>query len=426
VRRAAAAFTLLLALAAPAGAHTLDEYLQATLISVQKSRLMASMRLVPGVAVFPAVLAAVDTNADGTISPSEDQAYAHRVLDDIRITLDGQTLAPQLVSAKVPAPDVLKDGLGEIRIDFTAALPRGAVSRKLVIENRHLPRVSAYLVNSLVSPDPDIRLQVQRRNADQSVYELDYTQASGVAGATAVDTVGFGEMFRLGLRHIAEGTDHLLFLLALLLPTPLLAWGGRWMGCTSVRSSLLHIAGVVTAFTIGHSLTLALAGLGLVTVRSGPVEVLIAVSILVSAVHALRPLFSGKEAIIAALFGLIHGLAFATVLGQLGLSQWERAVNLLGFNLGIEAMQLAVVAATLPSLLLLSRTPAYAILRVGGALFAGLAALCWIVERTWGLQTPVDLVVNALAQRAMLLATLLLLAGLICWPLRGASVRRAA
>jgi hypothetical protein len=141
----------------------------------------------------------------------------------------------------------------------------------------------------------------------------------------------------------------------------------------------------VTAFTIGHSITLALAALGLVRVPSHPIEVLIAVSILVSAMHALRPLFPGKEAGIAAFFGLIHGLAFATMLGQLGLGRWERVGSILAFNLGIETMQLIVVATIMPSLILLSRMQGYCALRIGGALFAGVASLGWIAERWLGL-----------------------------------------
>lgn len=162
-------------------------------------------------------------------------------------------------------------------------------------------------------------------------------------------------MFRLGMRHIAEGTDHLLFLLALLLPAPLLVFRSRWAGFAGVRHSVLQTLRVVTAFTVGHSITLALAALGLVRVPSRPIEVLIAFSILVSAAHALRPLFPGREAGIAALFGLTHGLAFASTLQNLELGWWERVVSILGFNLGIETMQLFVVAATIPSLILLSR-----------------------------------------------------------------------
>ena len=141
--------------------------------------------------------------------------------------------------------------------------------------------------------------------------------------------------------------------------------------------------------------------------------------------HALRPIFPGKEASIAAFFGLIHGLAFAATLHELGLGHWERVAGILAFNLGIETMQLAVVAATLPSLLLLSRTRAYPWFRVGGACFAGLAAVGWIVERVLGLTSSVDVVVNGLAHYAAWIAGALFLVSLGCWLLRGLPERQA-
>lgn len=229
---------------------------------------------------------------------------------------------------------------------------------------------------------------------------------------------GFGSIFRLGIRHIAEGTDHLLFLLTLLLPASLLVSGHRWAAAANVRHSLLQILKVVTAFTVGHSITLALAALTWVSVPSRPVEVLIAVSILISAVHALRPIFPGREAGIAAFFGLIHGLAFATTLGELGLGRWERLASILGFNLGIETMQLIVVAATMPSLLLLSRTRAYFTLRVGGAAFAGLASVGWIIERLQGRHSLVDEVVDRVADHAAWIAGGLFLVSIVLWLLR--------
>jgi hypothetical protein len=227
-------------------------------------------------------------------------------------------------------------------------------------------------------------------------------------------------MFRLGMRHIAEGTDHLLFLLALLLPAPLMVFDSRWVGFAGVRHSLLQILKVVTAFTIGHSITLAFAASGLVHVPARPIEVLIAVSILISAAHALRPLFPGREAGIAAFFGLIHGLAFAATLGELGLTRWERVVSILGFNLGIETMQVMVVAATMPSLVLLSRTRGYLVLRAGGALFAGFASLGWIAERLLDVHTSVDVVVNSVAHNALWMAGILFLTSLISWSIRNA------
>ncbi len=226
---------------------------------------------------------------------------------------------------------------------------------------------------------------------------------------------GFGSVFRLGVRHIAEGTDHLLFLLTLLLPAPLLVRGARWSEAAGMRQSLLRIVKVVSSFTVGHSITLACAALGVVHVPSRPVEVLIAGSILVSSIHALRPIFPGREAAIAASFGLIHGLAFASTLSELGLGRWERVASILAFNLGIEGMQLVVVVATMPALMLLSRGKAYSFLRVCGALFAGLASLGWIVERLFDKHTGVDSVVDGIANEAGWIAGALFLVSVIFW-----------
>jgi hypothetical protein len=224
---------------------------------------------------------------------------------------------------------------------------------------------------------------------------------------------GFRKIVALGIDHIAEGTDHLLFLLTLLLPAPLLAAGGRWTGPGTPGRSVLRVAKIVTAFTIGHSLTLLLGALGVARVPEPPIEVLIAVSILVSAVHALRPIFPGREFVVAGAFGLVHGLAFATVISELGLDRWGMALGILGFNLGIEAMQLAVVLATMPWLLLLSTTRAYPVVRVLGAGFAAVAAAGWTAERALGWANPVDAVVDALAAHASWVVALLAAASVL-------------
>jgi hypothetical protein len=233
-----------------------------------------------------------------------------------------------------------------------------------------------------------------------------------------MSALGLLSLFHLGMRHIAEGTDHLLFLLVLLLPAPLGVVGSRWTGVTGVRSSLLRILRIVTAFTLGHSITLGLAAFGFVHLPGRPVEVLIAVSILVSAVHALRPIFPGKEAAIAAFFGLFHGLAFASTLSELGLARWERVGGILAFNVGIETMQMAVVVAILPSLLLMSRTRAYPCLRSFGACCAGVASMGWIAERIWDVQSRVDVAVNGLMHHAVWIAVGLLLMSVGGWASR--------
>jgi hypothetical protein len=175
--RLIAAVAIVLALGAPASAHRLDEYLQAALISVERDRVSVSMRLVPGVAIASALLAGVDRNRDGILSESEQRAYAEFVLGDLLLTVDGKSLKPVLVSVDFPAIDEMREGLGEIRIEFSAALPRGGPNRRLIFENHHQNLIGVYLVNCLVPRDMDIRVIAQTRNEQQSFYQLDYVQA---------------------------------------------------------------------------------------------------------------------------------------------------------------------------------------------------------------------------------------------------------
>src|SRR5947199_8542027 len=98
-----AAISILLAMGTSADAHRLDEYLQATVISLEKNRITADVRLAPGVAVFPMVLAVIDRNADGVISEAEQRGYAERVLRDLSLTSDGERVMPRLVAARFPA-----------------------------------------------------------------------------------------------------------------------------------------------------------------------------------------------------------------------------------------------------------------------------------------------------------------------------------
>jgi hypothetical protein len=161
-------------------AHRLDEYLQATLLSVEKDRIHAQIRLTPGVAVFPIVFAGIDTDANQVISEAEQRAYAERVLRDLSLALDGDPLRLRLVSVKFAQIEEMTEGRGEISIDFDADLPLSGRNRRLTFENHHQRRMGVYLVNCLVSHDPDIRLGAQHRNDSQSFYQLDYVQA-GVA-----------------------------------------------------------------------------------------------------------------------------------------------------------------------------------------------------------------------------------------------------
>jgi hypothetical protein len=224
---------------------------------------------------------------------------------------------------------------------------------------------------------------------------------------------GFAATFRLGARHIAEGTDHLLFLLALLLPAPLVAAGGRWGGYAGGGMALRRIVKVVTAFTLGHSLTLVFGALGWARLPGAFVEAAIAVSIFVSAVHALVPIFRGREIFIAGGFGLVHGLAFAATLTGFGFDSLTLASSVLGFNLGIEAFQLLVILVAMPWLVLLARSRVYGPFRIAGAALTGVAAAAWFAERAFGRVNPIVPLVERVASHAL-------------WPLAGLVVLTVA
>ncbi|WP_317042401.1 HupE/UreJ family protein [Spirosoma fluviale] len=232
--------------------------------------------------------------------------------------------------------------------------------------------------------------------------------------------MGFQSMITLGMRHISDGTDHLLFLLVLLLPAPLLVSGGSgqrfdWGRFGGVRYSLKQLVSIVTAFTLGHSLTLLLGSLGWLRLPSQPVEILIAISILVSAIHAFRPLFPGREPWVAAGFGLVHGLAFASILANLQLDTVPMALSILGFNLGIELMQLVVIGLTIPWLILLSQTALYSAVRISGAVLAGVAALAWVIERVSGNANGVTELIEHVANGAPWLLLGLALLAVMTW-----------
>ena len=164
--------------AASSFAHRLDEYLQGTIVSVEKNQLHAQVMLTPGVAVFSDLFADIDTNSDGTISPEEQRAYALRFLSEVSLAIDGHLLSPRLLAYRFPETGEMKEGRGEIQLEFDADLPPGGPNRKLTFENHHESRISVYQVNCLAPRDPDIRIVAQNRNYLQSHYELDYVQGA--------------------------------------------------------------------------------------------------------------------------------------------------------------------------------------------------------------------------------------------------------
>jgi hypothetical protein len=198
---------------------------------------------------------------------------------------------------------------------------------------------------------------------------------------------------REGVWHIWIGIDHVLFLMSLLLPAVLffphggLSQRRGWQPAPRLRPVLWDVLRVVTSFTVAHSITLSLAALGLVSLPSRLVESTIAFSVLLAAINNIRPVVEEKRWLMAFLFGLIHGFGFASVLADLGLPRDALLLALVGFNLGVEAGQLAIVAAFVPLAFMLRRTAFYRrILMTGGSLLVALIALIWMAERIFDLK----------------------------------------
>ena len=144
---------------------------------------------------------------------------------------------------------------------------------------------------------------------------------------------------------------------------------------------------IVTAFTLAHSITLTLATLGVVTLPSRLVESAIAASVVLSALNNIFPLIESKRWMVAFAFGLIHGFGFASVLADLGLPQDALLLALVGFNLGVEGGQLAIVSAFLPIAYYLRNTQFYRrVVLFAGSIIIVLLAMVWLVERMFDLK----------------------------------------
>ncbi len=197
----------------------------------------------------------------------------------------------------------------------------------------------------------------------------------------------FIDYAREGVWHIWIGFDHILFLLSLLLPAVLL-WRGRqaehWQPAETFRQAFVDVFKIVTAFTLAHSITLSMATLGFVSLPSRWVESAIAASVVLAALNNVWPLFHRRRWMVAFAFGLIHGFGFASVLIDLGLPREALALALVGFNLGVEGGQLAIVAVFLPLAFALRRTAFYRrAVMVGGSLLIAALAGVWLVERAF-------------------------------------------
>lgn len=363
--RLIACLFLLCAWCSPAQAHKpSDSYLA---ISVQGQQITGQWDIALRDLDFAIGL---DGNGDGALTWDEirarHQAISAYALQRLQIatTAGACTLQPgeQLI-------DNHTDGAYSV-LRFTAACPGSAAPASLDI---------GYTLFADLDPQHKGLLKLSH-DGDTQTAIFDPDSPHQALSLAAPDRLAqFGAYVKHGIWHIWIGTDHILFLLSLLLPAVLLPSLREQQA--SLRAAFFDVLKVVTAFTLAHSITLTLASLSLISLPSRWVESAIAASVVLAALNNLYPLFRGRRPVAAFVFGLIHGFGFASVLRDLGLPQSSLVSSLFGFNVGVEIGQLAIVAVFLPLAWWLRKTWFYRQLFTWGSLAIALVAAVWLAER---------------------------------------------
>lgn len=241
---------------------------------------------------------------------------------------------------------------------------------------------------------------------DDDVYDRDVEQLVTYSGDETAQSIDFDgqsnwDNFRsgisLGIDHIKTGPDHILFVLALLLPS-VLVFSSGWKPVDGFGRSLWRVLKIATFFTIAHSVTFTLAGMEWLPLPpSKLVEAIIAASIAFAALHNLRPIFPNREWALAFVFGLFHGMGFASLVANLQVSKTSQLVSLLGRNVGIEIGQVAVILLLFPALFLLRRTDAYQPVLTISSIVLAVLATGWMIERLFETDLGTDGIVDVVA-----------------------------
>jgi hypothetical protein len=198
-----------------------------------------------------------------------------------------------------------------------------------------------------------------------------------------------GSAVKLGIFHIFSGIDHLLFLIALLIPAVLVRKPPDriWQPVDKFKPALVDVLKIVTAFTLAHSITLTLSALEVLRLPSRFVESGIAASVILAAANNVFPVLEDDRWTAAFALGLLHGFGFSATLMDLGLPRENLVLTLFGFNLGVEIGQMCVVGAFLPLAFLARRTLFYRKgMLVGGSIVIAVVASIWLTERAFAIK----------------------------------------
>ena len=322
----------------------------------------------------------LDTNADGKLTWAEVKAAWPRI--------ETYALARFAIAGCVLRPT---GRALERRNDGAYAVMFLAADCKLT----QAPAITYALFREI---DPTHRgiAKIQIEGRPLALGMLDPTQAAAPDVASAASTAAHGPeatekiaptaawgFLREGVRHILTGYDHVLFLLCLLLPSVMRRTPAGWRPVDKLSQAVWPVVGIVSAFTVAHSITLGLAATKVVSLSPAFIEPAIAVTIILAALDNVWPFFPVRRVVVTFFFGLIHGFGFASVLAELNLPTADFAWALLQFNVGLELGQLMIVIGVTALLFLLrnrAQYPAWVIR--GGSLAAMLIGALWLIERT--------------------------------------------
>lgn len=318
----------------------------------------------------------LDGNHDGAISWGELQARH----EDIAAYAFARF---KLYSEGEACPIRIKQNLVDNHSDGAYAVIR------FLADCEHAPHRLAINYNLFFDIDPQHRgLARINYNNEGTVVTQSVIFSPENARQTLIlrDTGSFRQFLdyaKMGIWHISIGFDHILFLLALLLPSVLRRQEGEWQAVTHLRTALWDVLKVVTAFTLAHSVTLSLTVFQVVSLSSRWVESAIAISIVLAALNNVYPLFQGRRWIVAFVFGLIHGMGFASILLDLGLPEDSLWWALTAFNVGVEIGQMVIVMVFIPCAYWLCHSFFYRRLVLGmGSFIIAIVGLVWFLERS--------------------------------------------
>ncbi len=317
----------------------------------------------------------LDANKNGLISWKEikvkKQEIVQFVLPHIKISTDGKICKNSLVDFQVYRR--VHQSYIKLHIDLLCPAPKNETK---IFYNLFFD----------VDREQKAFFSIKNQNSSQPMMLSTHTKEISVKLQQSSPFQSFMNFLLEGIWHIWIGFDHILFLLMLLIPSVIYYKSKEIVPQSSLKKTLLEVLKIVTAFSVAHSITLALSVLNIVDVNMQFVEIAIALSVFFTALNNIFVWVSKRVWLVAFSFGLIHGFGFANVLKEMVLTSAELVRTLLGFNLGVEIGQIAIVICIVPLLFALRKTLFYRfVILYGLSVIAGVISLLWAYERYFNL-----------------------------------------